>query len=112
MVSALTTSLLKKIISPEQDIRLHRTDFVDGYSARMLDTCTTSIFFKSYFPKYANKESAFLTLSIREKVKWTKKDGKNLKIRNVKLKDAFLNIFDQIETFKQAPEKYLIYFLV
>ncbi|MDR2654445.1 MAG: hypothetical protein LBB39_04010 [Mycoplasmataceae bacterium] len=109
LVSALTTSILKKIQLPKQDIRLHRTDFVNGYSARVLDTHVTSPFFKDYFPKYANKESAFLTLATREEIKWTKKDGKNLKIRNIKLKEAFLNILDQIETFKQDPEKYLIY---
>ncbi|MCA6072170.1 MAG: hypothetical protein LE178_01290 [Endomicrobium sp.] len=109
LVSALTTSLLKKIISPKQNIRLHRTDFVNGYSARVLDTRITSPFFKDNFPKYANKESAFLTLATREEIKWTKKEGKNLKIRNVKLKEAFLNILDQIETFKQAPEKCLSY---
>jgi DNA (cytosine-5)-methyltransferase 1 len=109
LVSALTTSLLKKIITPKQDIRLHRTDFANGYSARVLDTHITSPFFKNYFPKYANKESAFLTLATREKIKWTKKDGKNLKIRNIKLKEAFINILDQIETFKQSPEKYLVY---
>ncbi|MDR3195237.1 MAG: hypothetical protein LBT58_00335 [Endomicrobium sp.] len=109
LVSALTTSLLKKITAPKQDIRLHRTDFTNGYSARVLDTHITSPFFKDNFPKYANKESAFLTLATREEIKWTKKDGKNLKIRNAKLKEAFLNILDQIETFKQASEKYLVY---
>lgn len=101
--------MLKKIISSKQDIRLHRTDFVNGYSARVLDTRITSPFFKDNFQKYANKESAFLTLATREAIKWTKKECKNLKIRNVKLKEAFLDILDQIETFKQAPGKYLIY---
>jgi DNA (cytosine-5)-methyltransferase 1 len=109
LISALTTSLLKKIISPKQDIRLHRIDFVNGYSARVLDTRITSPFFKDKFPKYANKESAFLTLATREKIKWTRKNGKNLKVRNAKLKEAFLNIFDQIETLKQDPKKYLVY---
>ena len=55
IVSALATSLLKKILNPEQDIRLHRTDFENGYSARSLDTKYTTPFFKNYFPKYANK---------------------------------------------------------
>jgi DNA (cytosine-5)-methyltransferase 1 len=109
LVSAMAASLLKKIIVPKQDIRLHRTDFLNGYSARSLDTHIISPFFKDNFPKYANKESAFLTLAIREKIKWTKREGKNLKIRNVKLREAFLNIFDQIETFKQDPQKYLLY---
>ena len=81
-MSALVTSLVKKIITPKQDIRLHRTDFEGGYSARSLDTSITAPFFKKYFPKYANKESAFLTLATREKIKWTKTAGKNLKIRD------------------------------
>ncbi|MDR0485335.1 MAG: DNA methyltransferase [Elusimicrobiota bacterium] len=109
LILALTTSLLKKIISPQQDIRLPRIDFANGYSARVLDTRITTPFFKNYFPKYANKESAFLTLSTREKIKWTKDEGQNLKIRNSELKEAFLNIFDQIEVFKQKPEIYLEY---
>ncbi len=73
LVSALITSFVKKIIDKKQDIRLHRTDFDGGYSARSLDTSFTSPFFKRHFPKYANKESAFLTLATREKIKWTKK---------------------------------------
>jgi DNA (cytosine-5)-methyltransferase 1 len=77
LVSALVTSLVKKIHEPKQDIRLHRTDFENGYSARVLDSQVTSPFFKDNFPKYANKESAFLTLSLRANIKWNKKDGKN-----------------------------------
>jgi DNA (cytosine-5)-methyltransferase 1 len=79
LVSALVTSLLKKIAQPTQDIRLHRTDFENGYSARVLDTQVTSPFFKDYFPKYANKESSFLTLATRERIKWTKEEGESLK---------------------------------
>jgi DNA (cytosine-5)-methyltransferase 1 len=92
LITALVTSFIKKIKYPKQDIRLHRTDFKNGYSARSLDTKFISPFFKRHFPKYANKESAFLTLSIREKIKWTKIKGKNLKTRNKKLKDTFLTI--------------------
>jgi len=112
IVSALVTSLVKKIIDPKQDVRLHRTDFKKGYSARSLDTKFISPFFKRHFPKYANKESAFLTLATRERIKWNKKDGKNLKIRNEKLKNSFLNIFEQIEKYNRNPEEYLIYLFV
>ncbi len=109
LVSALITSLLKKILEPNQDIRLHRADFENGYSARMLDTKITTPFLKEKFPRYANKETAFLTLAIREKIAWTKKDGKNLKIRNKELKEAFLNIFEQIEIHQANPWTYLCY---
>ncbi|OQY02460.1 MAG: hypothetical protein B6I26_01075 [Desulfobacteraceae bacterium 4572_130] len=112
IVSALVTSLVKKIIDSKQDIRLHRIDFQNGYSARSLDTKVTSPFFKEKFPKYANKESAFLTLATRERIKWTKNDGNNLKIRNKDLKNSFLNVFDQIEVHNKRPQNYLHYLFV
>lgn len=112
IVSALATSLLKKIIDPKQDIRLHRMDFENGYSARSLDTRITSPFFKKYFPKYANKESSFLTLATRERIKWTIEDGNNLKIRIKNLKKCFLDVFDQIETHNENPRNILCYLFI
>lgn len=109
IVSATVTSLVKKILEPAQDVRLHRTDFQGGYSARSLDTAITTLFFKNHFPKYANKESSFLTLATRERIKWTKDEGQNLKIRDKKLRESFLNIFEQIEENKQSPNVYLEY---
>lgn len=112
IVSALVTSLVKKILEPAQDVRLHRTDFENGYSARSLDTKITTPFFKNHFPKYANKESSFLTIATREKIKWTKDEGQNLKIRNKKLRESFLDIFEQIEEKKKKPKIYLEYIFV
>ncbi len=109
IVSAVVTSLLKKIIEPKQDVRLHRVDFENGYSARVLDTKFTSPFFKTHFPKYANKESSFLTLATREQIKWTKDEGINLKIRDKKLRESFLNIFEMIEVKQQNPNEILVY---
>ncbi|GAB4447500.1 MAG: hypothetical protein Fur0028_02450 [Bacteroidales bacterium] len=112
LVSALVTSFVKKIIDEKQDIRLHRTDFNGGYSARSLDTKFTTPFFKMHFPKYANKESAFLTLATREKIKWSKKEGVNLKIRNKELKETFLNILDDVQNGNQTANIYLTAFFV
>ena len=109
IVSALVTSLVKKILTPAQDVRLHRTDFEGGYSARSLDTKVTTLFFKNHFPKYANKESSFLTLATRERIKWTKNEGQNLKIRDKKLRESFLNVFEQVEENKVNPQFYLEY---
>lgn len=108
LVSAIITSIIKKIISPKQDIRLHRTDFKFGYSARVLDTNVTTPFLKKYFPKYANKESSFLTLSIREKIKWTTREGQNLKIRDKNVKRSFLGLLEVIENNLASPEEILI----
>ncbi len=109
ILAALVTSLVKKIADPKQDIRLHRTDFKGGYSARSLDTKITTPFFKKKFPKYANKESSFLTLATRERIKWNLKEGNSLKIRNKELKASFINIFEQVQTNKVNPELYLNY---
>ena len=109
LLSALVTSIVKKSICPEQDIRLHRTDFTNGYSARSLDTNVTAPFFKQHFPKYANKESAFLTLATRERIAWTLDDGIFLKIRNKAVKNAFLNILDTVENNRVTCENCLVY---
>jgi len=112
LLSALVTSLIKKIIEPKQDIRLHRTDFKNGYSARSLDTSVTAPFFKKHFPKYANKESSFLTLSTREKIKWTKREGQNLKIRDAHVKKSFLELFDAVENKRTNPRECLVYIFI
>ena len=112
LVAALVTSCLKKIINPKQDIRLHRTDFSKGYSARVLDTKFTTPFFKRHFPKYSNKETSFLTLATREKIKWNLKEDQNLKIRNRELKLYFLgflaNLSDKkpFSAFKYSESKF------
>lgn len=112
LLSALVTSLVKKIMEPKQDIRLHRKDFKNGYSARVLDTSVTAPFFKRHFPKYANKESSFLTLATREKIKWTKKEGQNLKIRDAQVKKSFLELFDAVENKSINPKECLVYVFI
>ena len=111
LISAMVTSLLKKISEPSQDVRLHRTDFEGGYSARILDTNITTPFFKKHFPKYANKESGFLSMATRAQIPWTKKDGSRIRTRASKeFMDSFLEIFDAIENQKINPKDALIYF--
>ncbi len=111
LISVIITSLIKKISTPNQDIRLHRTDFENGYSGRTLDTKVTIPFFKTNFSRYANKETGFLTLATREQIKWTKEEGNNLKIRNKKLKESFLNILDNVQNGIVSPKIYLEYLL-
>lgn len=111
LISAMVTSMLKKITAPEQDIRLHRTDFDGGYSARSLDTDITTPFFKQHFPKYANKESGFLSMATRAQIPWTKEDGKRIRTRASKeFMNSFLEIFDTIERTEIKPEDTLMYF--
>ncbi|MCS7074634.1 MAG: DNA methyltransferase, partial [Bacteroidia bacterium] len=109
LVSAIVTSLVKKMIDPQQDIRLHRIEFERGYSARVLDTRIITPFFKEKFPRYANKESSFLTLATREPIPWTMEEGQKLKIKDPELKTSFLTILDQVEIHKANPQDYLTY---
>ena len=111
LVSALVTSLLKKIVDPSQDIRLHRTDFEGGYSARSLDIDITTPFFKKHFPKYANKESGFLSMATRTQIPWTKEDGSRIRTRaSSEFMHSFLEIFDAIESKIINPKEALLYF--
>jgi len=112
LLSVMVTSLAKKITTPKQDIRLHRTDFRGGYSARSLDTEVTVPFFKIHFPRYANKESGFLTLATREKIKWTLTEGRNLKVRDNAVKNSFLQIFDGVQNRKASPFECLVYIFI
>jgi DNA (cytosine-5)-methyltransferase 1 len=112
LLSAIVTSVAKKAIQSEQDIRLHRVDFEGGYSARTLDTKVTAPFFKQYFPKYANKESAFLTLATRERLKWTLDEGLQLKIRNKDVKASFLTILDVVQNQQIDPIECLTFIFV
>lgn len=109
IVSALVTSLLMKICTPNQDIRLHRVDFEGGYSARSLDTNITTPFFKKHFPRYANKESGFLTLATRERIAWTKTEGQALKIRNRIVKNSFLSLLDAVQNNTLDASQILVY---
>ena len=111
ILGAVITSLVKKIVDSEQDIRLHRIDFKNGYSAEDLDKRVTTPFLKKYFKRYGNIKSAFTTISTRDNIKWDLNEGKNLKIRNKELKESFLNIFNQIETHGTNPKIYLNYIL-
>jgi DNA (cytosine-5)-methyltransferase 1 len=110
LVSALVTSLLKKTISPDQDIRLHRADFVGGYSARVLDTNVTTPFFKKHFPRYANKESGFLSMATRAQIPWTKDDHDRIRTRaSKKFMLSFVGILDAVEKKKIDPSDTIIY---
>ncbi len=98
LVQVIITSLVKKIISPEQDVRLHMAKFDGGYSARVLDTKVTSPFFKKHFPTYANKETAFLTKATRAEIIWNLSEGKKLPFRSKQLIEPFLSLMDKIQS--------------
>jgi len=105
VVTALITSLVKKIETPSQDIRLHREEFNGGYSARVYDTKHITPFLKQKFPKIAMKESAWLTRSIEQPHPfYLNFPGK---IKDKRVKEAFLRILHDIEENNANPQDYL-----
>jgi DNA (cytosine-5)-methyltransferase 1 len=108
--AVIVTSLIKKIEDPNQDIRLHRASLnlnnKKGYCGRCLDTNVVTPWLKEHFSRFAPKESGWLTRSIEQDHGFTKDfPGK---IRNEKVKTAFLSILDDVEEKKVSAENYLI----
>ncbi|MCX5983017.1 MULTISPECIES: DNA methyltransferase [Nostocales] len=85
--------------------------FPNGYSARVLDTKVTTPFFKINFPRYANKETAFLTKATRAEIIWNFEEGIKLPLRSKSLVEPFLTLIDKIENQKIDIEQCIIYIL-
>lgn len=106
VLAALVTSLVKKIETPTQDIRLHKTIFPNGYSGRSYDFNFVTPFIRQKFGRLAMAESGWLTRSIEQPHPF------NLdfpgKIQNEAVKRAFLDILDDIEAYNADPQDYLI----
>ncbi len=108
VTSVTMTSTLKKIVNPEQDIRLHKVEFPGGYSGRSLDTYVVTPFLKDHELK-CMAESGWLTRSLEQTHPF------NLDfpgaIRSREVKDAFLQIINDIETKDIDTKQVLDYFL-
>ncbi|HAL45457.1 MAG TPA: hypothetical protein DCP47_06030 [Phycisphaerales bacterium] len=105
LIAVTITSLIEKIRNPAQDVRLHRSEFKGGYSGRSLDTRIITPFLKKHFPRFAPKESGWLTRSIEQPHPFTMNfPGK---IRNEAVKKAFLAILNDVEEKKQPSRVYL-----
>lgn len=105
VLTAFITCLAKKIENPAQDTRLHKEEFTGGYSGRGFDTKYVTPFMKAHFRRLAMKESGWLTRSIEQPHAFTRDfPGK---IRNNQVKEAFLQILEDIETKQASADNYL-----
>lgn len=108
VTSVAITSTLKKIVDPGQDIRLHKVEFEGGYSGRSLDTSVVTPFLKDHELK-CMAESGWLTRSLEQTHPFSL-DFPGA-IRNQEVKDAFLQIINDIETKNANVRDILDYFL-
>lgn len=100
------TSIVYKILQPLQDIRYHQEHMEGGYSGRTFDTKHVTPFLKVYFPHFAMAESAWLTRSLEQPHPYDfNYPGK---IRNKKVKVAFLSVLDRLQSQSELAPKMLV----
>lgn len=103
VLTVIITSIVYKILNPEQDIRNHQASIEGGYSGRTFDSKHITPFMKSHkFPSMA--ESGWLTRALEQKVPYDK--NYSGAITPKELKPVFLEILDNIENGADC-EKYL-----
>jgi DNA (cytosine-5)-methyltransferase 1 len=107
VLTVFITSIVYKILHPEQDIRKHQDGIDGGYSGRTFDTKNITPFLKHCkFPAMAG--SGWLTRSLEQKVPYDK--NYTGAITPESLKVAFLNLLDNIQMNADA-NRYLSYIL-
>ena len=105
VLTVLMTSLVKKIQTPTQDVRYHQTKLQNGYSGRVLDTRHITPFMKEKFRRFAMGESGWTTRTLEQPHPYTLDYPGD--IGNTTVKEAFLQILNDIEKNKADPKKYL-----
>lgn len=106
VLAALITSLVKKVETPSQDIRLHKTVFPGGYSGRSYDTVFVTPFIRQKFGRLGMAESGWLTRSIEQPHPFTLDfPGK---IQNQAVREAFLQTLHDVEVNQAPANIYLI----
>lgn len=94
VLTVFITSIVYKILNPEQDVRKHQDSIEGGYSGRTFDNKNITPFLKQCkFPAMA--ESGWLTRSLEQKVPYDKNYTGAIKPDS--LKAAFLTLLDNIQ---------------
>ncbi len=94
VLTVFITSIVYKILHPEQDIRSHQDGIPNGYSGRTFDTKHITPFLKKYkFPAMA--ESGWLTRSLEQKVPYDK--NYTGAINPASLKTSFLSLLENVQ---------------
>ncbi len=105
--TVVLTSVVYKILNPEQDIRKHQSSIPGGYSGRTFDSKYITPFLKKCgFPAMA--ESGWLTRSLEQKVAY---DWNYTGAIKDPLKHCFLSTLNEIETKAVDPSVVLDYIL-
>lgn len=101
VITVFITSVVYKILNPQQDIRNHQDGIPNGYSGRTFDNKNITPFLKKHkFPSMA--ESGWLTRSLEQKVPYDLNYTGSIKPDS--LKAAFLTLLDNIQKGANCKE--------
>ena len=109
VLAVVATLLLKKFVSPKQDIRMHRADLPGGFSGRGLDEKVTTPFLKENNFPAMRSGSGWLTRSLANPAPFDLNyPGK---IKPAWLKAAFLGVVDEAQSGRADAEGALAFLL-
>ena len=106
VLAVLITLLLKKIIDPAQDIRLHQAQMEDGFSGRGLDSSVVTPFLRNMSFPYMASGSGWLTRSLEQSLPYDLNYPGN--IRPAEVKEAFLILVDGVQHNRLSVENLLL----
>lgn len=106
--TVFVTLAIYKLLNPKQDIRYHQSHMPNGFSGRTIDTKYITPTLKELGLPSMN-ESGWLTRSLEQPFPFTL-DFQG-KIRNTKVKEAFLYLIDTIQKNPKITKNIMLYLL-
>ncbi|MDR3222574.1 MAG: hypothetical protein LBT66_02380 [Methanobrevibacter sp.] len=103
--TVLVSSLTYKSLHPDQDVRFHKTKWMNGYSGRSFDTKNVTPFLQEKDFRGKMRESGWLTRSLEQPHPFNLNFPGHISIPEVK--DAFLYILNDIEENNTNPKWFL-----
>ena len=108
-LTVLLTSLVKKSVNPDQDVRLHQAGLPDGYSGRSLDAKHVTPFLaRNEFP-YMRSGSGWLTRSFEQPHPYDLNYPGKIKGKDGGIKKSFLKVLDYVESGQADPRQLITY---
>ena len=110
VLAVLTTLLVKKLHTPDQDIRQHQAQLEGGFSGRGLDTSVITPFLREQHFPYMQSGSGWLTRSLEQSRSYDLDYPGN--VTPTRVKQAFLELVDGVECQGLAANNVLLGILV
>ena len=106
VLAVLATLLLKKLMNPDQDIRLHQSGMSEGFSGRGLDSRVVTPFLKEKCFPHMQSGSGWLTRSLEQPRPYNLHYPGNMKPAAVK--NAFLKLVNGVQCHGLSAENIMI----